>query len=170
MGKLVPGLAAMAMLSAAAPPQDDGARATLAAELLAKLDEKAPASRRERAAAVQALARLGVHPLDGTPAPTPAVAIPFRGRVLGPGYQRGWLPAGGEVLLEQQFMAGQRATIAVAGAPAAPLVLTVAGPGEAPVCRDTPRACRWLPLFTQRYAIVLRNTGPARVRYYLVLD
>lgn len=160
------------LLSAAAIAQDTGAtdRAQLAADLLASTDAQAPPlPARARLTARRALDSLGVHPLDGS-AHQRVAATPFRGRVLGPAWQRGWLPAGGEARLEQQFMGGQRATIAVAGAPAAPLTLTVAEPGVEPVCRDAPRACRWLPLYTQRYAITLRNPGAARVRFYLVLD
>lgn len=173
MRKLIPLLAILTVASGArASGQED--RAAIAAELLATLDRPVPAPRRERVAARKTLDRLGVRPLDArASAPKIDGEQPFRGRVLGPGYQQGWLEAGGETKLEQQFLAGQRATVAVAGMVGkgmAPLVLTVAEPGETPVCRDAVRACRWLPLYTQRYAITLRNTGVARVRYHLVLD
>lgn len=145
-------------------------RATMVADLLASVDpEVKPVVATRRAAAVKTLDRLGAHPLDEAK-PKIADAELYRGRVLGPGYRRGWLEAGAEAKLEQQFMAGQHATIAVAGAPTAPLTLTVAEPGEQPICREATRACRWLPLYTQRYAITLKNTGTARVRYYLVMD
>ena len=172
MRKILTFLAIVTAASGAHASQGDD-RATMAAELLAMLDRAPPV--RTRAAAQKTLDRLGVRPLDAKQSAEVKVAgeQPFRGRVLGPGYQQGWLDAGAETKLEQQFLAGQRATVAVAGTVgkgAAPLVLTVAEPGEAPVCRDAARACRWLPLYTQRYAITLRNTGAARIRYHLVLD
>ena len=152
---------------------DAGGRAAIVADLLASLDREPQDNtplQRDREAALQKLDRLGAHPVDGVDGVERSKGVPYRGRVLGPGYQRGWLDAGAETKLEQQFMAGQRATIAVAGAPTAPLTLTVVEPGERPVCQDAARACRWLPLYTQRYAITVRNAGAARVRYYLVLD
>lgn len=168
----VPTFMAIAMAASSAQAASEADRATMAAELLATLDRAPPA--RARTAAQKTLDRLGVRPLEAKQVDARiAGEPPFRGRVLGPGYQQGWLDAGAEMKLEQQFLAGQRATVAVAGAVGkgnAPLVLTVAEPGETPVCRDAARACRWLPLYTQRYAITLRNTGAARVKYYLVLD
>lgn len=92
-----------------------------------------------------------------------------RGRLLGRGYQLGWIEAGAELKMEQQFLAGQPATVAVTAPGAAPLVLTVAEPGEQPVCRAA-RGCRWRPIYTQRYAITLRNPGATRVRYYLIVE
>jgi len=167
------GAGALPTAAVAGGPAD---RAALAVELLATLDRAPPARAGARTAARKTLDRLGVRPLDIKQAADVKIdgEQPFRGRVLGPGYQQGWLDAGAETKLEQQFLAGQRATVAVAGAVvgkgAVPLVLTVVEPGEAPICRDAARACRWMPLYTQRYAITLRNTGAARVRYYLVLD
>lgn len=170
---------AAALAGGASAQQEMPDRATMVAELLAGLDTPArkPAARRRQAATMRTLDRLGAHSLDETQA-RPAAGQPFRGRVLGPAYQRGWLDAGATMTLQQQFMAGQRASIAAVGtaigvvpgtAPGA-LTLTVTEPGEQPVCHEAPRACRWLPLYTQRYAITLRNPGTARVRYYLVLD
>ena len=164
----------IALMLAVAPPAAEKDRAAVTADLLASLEaaDKRPSHRSvaKRAAALRTLDRLGARPLDKADTLAAADDKPFRGRVLGPAWQRGWLDGGAEMKIEQQFLAGQAASIAVAGAPAAPLTLTVAEPGERPVCRDAARACRWMPLYTQRYAITLRNAGAARVRYYLVLD
>ena len=91
------------------------------------------------------------------------------GRLGGDGWQQGWIEAGGELKLEQQFLAGQPAAVTVLAAPFAPLAVTVGETGEAPICRGASRACRWQPAFTGRYAIVLHNGGGARVRYVLMV-
>lgn len=107
-------------------------------------------------------------PLPGGAIKPGGDADPFGGRLLGRGYQQGWIEAGAELKLEQQFLAGQPATVALATDPDTPLALIVAEPGAGRACRSA-RGCRWLPEYTQRYAITLRNAGGARVRYVLVL-
>lgn len=92
------------------------------------------------------------------------------GRIGGDAYLQGWIEAGAELKLEQQFLAGQPAAVTLRTAAPAPLGVTVAEPGEQPVCRGAPRGCRWRPLFTQRYAITLRNAGGVRVRYLLMVE
>jgi hypothetical protein len=94
----------------------------------------------------------------------------YRGRVLGPAYSRGWIEPGQTAQIDQQFLAGQRATVAVAAAPQGGLALSVTDPDRALVCRTRPRSCNWLPLYTQRYTITLSNRGTSRLRYYLVVD
>ena len=93
---------------------------------------------------------------------------PFGGGLGARGYQRGWIEAGAALTLEQLFLAGQPATVALIGGDDAPLALTVVEPGAGRSCRSA-RGCRWLPEYSQRYAITLRNPGGARVRYVLVV-
>ena len=90
------------------------------------------------------------------------------GRLGGDGWQQGWIEAGAELKVEQQFLAGQPAAVSVLSQAGAPLAVTVAERDEAPVCRRA-RGCRWQPAFTGRYAITLTNAGRARVRYVLVV-
>lgn len=101
-------------------------------------------------------------------APVPKSPDGPPGRLGGDGWQRGWIEAGAELKLEQQFLAGQPAAVTLMAPPAAPLAVTVAEAGAAPVCRGA-RGCRWQPAFTGRYAITLRNGGAARVRYLLLV-
>lgn len=99
----------------------------------------------------------------------PAAADPFPVGVAGRGYLSGWIEAGAELKMEQQFLAGRPAAVAVMTAPGSPLALTVAEAGAAPVCHEATGGCRWLPEYAGRYAIRLRNPGAARVRYVLML-
>ncbi|MES2755285.1 MAG: hypothetical protein V4659_11530 [Pseudomonadota bacterium] len=94
----------------------------------------------------------------------------WRGRALGPAFRRGQLGPGQSVRIEQLFLAGQQATVAVAAAERQTVRLAVSGPGATPVCPSTAADCRWQPVFTQRYAIDLHNPGPRPARYYLVTD
>ena len=95
-------------------------------------------------------------------------ADPFPTGVAGRGYLSGWIDPGVELKLERQFLAGRPAAVAVRTSAGAPLALTVAEAGAAPVCRGS-TGCRWLPEYAGRYAIRLRNGGGARVRYILLL-
>lgn len=133
---------------------------------------------------VQELAALGARPAEGQEDPAAlwtaqadakgAVApIPYRGRALGPAYRRGSLAAGGRVILRQLFLAGQRARISVAPSGAAKLSIRVQGGDGATLCAKPVGAgqvdCVWLPLFTDRYAIVIENDGPAAAGFYLTM-
>lgn len=108
-------------------------------------------------------------PLRWTDAGKLASADPFPAGVTGRGFVSGWIEAGAELKMEQQFLAGRPAAVAVRTAPGAPLALTVAEAGAVPVCREATGGCRWLPEYAGRYAIRLRNPGAARVRYVLML-
>ncbi len=159
-------------------------RALLTADLLAQADRAdAAPSRSARKALKQAVAtldRFGVRADPADPEGQAALANwrarsgsatpPMRGRVLGPAFRRGWLDAGGSLQLEQLFLAGQTASIAVAAAPGEGMRLAVSGPDAAGNCAGESRTCRWTPIFTQRYTITVRNNGAARARYYLVMD
>lgn len=99
--------------------------------------------------------------------------IPLRGRVLGPAYLTGTLAAGAEVDTEQLLMGGQSVSIAAGTAPRKGLRLRVLRGDGKMVCEQTPahaRECRFVPSYTQRYRIVLQNTGTGEARYHIVFD
>lgn len=98
----------------------------------------------------------------------------FRGRALGPAYRHGSLGAGGSVTVRQLFLAGQRAQISIAPARgAANLSMRVRGANGATLCAkpvDGAQAdCAWLPLFTDRFDIVIENSGAVPADFYLVV-
>lgn len=102
-------------------------------------------------------------------------ALGFRGRALGPAYRRGSLLAGGSFTIRQLFLAGQRAQISVAptGAGTAGLSIRVLGADGATLCAKPvggPQAdCAWMPVFTDRYDIVIENGGSAPAAFYLIV-
>lgn len=158
-------------------------RADKAAALLVAADRGAQdgslEGRRLLAASLAALERLGVHAQpdseDGALGDWRRIAgsegaVPDRGRILGPAYRRGWIDPGQQLRVEQLFLSGQTATVALAATPDQPVRLAVTGPNAPVACPDDARNCKWLPLFTQRYAITIANTGTQRARFYLVVD
>lgn len=158
----------------AEPPATD---AQAAAEALALADRSA--ARDDATTLARALARLyalGVRAAEGQDdvvqawqASAGASTPPFRGRALGPAYRRGNLPADGEVRLSQTFLSGQRASIAVSS-PGRPVPgLSVTSASGRSVCESAAH-CRWTPVFTERYEIVLSNPGKRASDYYLVVE
>ena len=101
-----------------------------------------------------------------------APPIPMRGRTLGRGYRSGTITPGSNTVIEQTFLSGQKASIALSAADGKVLGLSVLDGKDQPVCREQSQrtSCSWVPLFTQRHTIRLRNPGPGEVRYYLVID
>ena len=101
--------------------------------------------------------------------------LAFRGRALGPAYRRGLLEAGGSFTMRQLFLAGQRAQISVAptGGGAAGLSIRVLGADGATLCAKPvggPQAdCAWMPVFTDRYDIVIENGGSVPAAFYLIV-
>lgn len=98
---------------------------------------------------------------------------PFRGRLLGPAYKRGELAPGERWSSAQTFVSGKPSTLAVSHNGAGPIRVSVSDQSSRLVCRpDTARrvACRFTPLYTQRYDIELVNEGSERAVYYLVFD
>lgn len=98
----------------------------------------------------------------------------FRGRALGPAYRRGSLGARGSVTVRQLFLAGQRAQISIAPAHgAAHLLMRVQGADGNTLCAKPVGGaqvdCAWLPLFTDRYDIVIENSGTVPADFYLVV-
>ena len=157
-------------------------RAATTAQMLASADVTAGAgnhraSRKALGTVVEALERIGARPLEGEEdlvagwraQAGPATAV-YRGRVLGPAYRRGWLEPGGELKLEQLFMGGQQASVAVAATPNQPLRLSVQGADASAQCGAAASDCRWTPIFTERYTIRVKNGGAVKTRYYIVFD
>lgn len=98
----------------------------------------------------------------------------FRGRALGPAYRRGSLGARGTMTVRQLFLAGQRAEISLAPAGGTTsLSMRVQGTDGNTLCAkavDGAQAdCAWLPLFTDRYDIVIENGGSAPATFYLLV-
>ncbi|MFZ1741719.1 MAG: hypothetical protein WAT93_02635 [Pontixanthobacter sp.] len=97
---------------------------------------------------------------------------PLRGRTLGAGYRSGVLAAGVDTKIEQTFLSGQKATIAVSAVDGSKLGLRITN-GEAHlVCNQLAArpSCKWIPIFTQRHVIVLSNPGRKKVKFYLVIE
>jgi len=158
-------------------------RAELIATMLVDAHRQAEtpsrSNRRALGSALTTLDRLGVHaqPGIGDDAIAEWRALPgvragnrYRGRVLGPAFRRGWLDAGQMVQVEQLFLSGQAASVSVANLPDGPLRLGVSGPDGRANCQEAARNCNWMPSFTQRYTITIRNIGPRATRFYLVMD
>jgi hypothetical protein len=95
-----------------------------------------------------------------------------RDRALGPGYRNMGLPAGTSARFNQTFLAGQRARIAVVPTGRADYAMVVTDDNEAIVCRASPGhdRCDWVPTYTARFKIELRNPGRAQGKYYLVVQ
>lgn len=104
--------------------------------------------------------------------PPGAHAAPLRGRVLGPLYRRGTLAPKGAALSEQAFLAGQPARVALAPARGALALELFGEPGHQRVrCRAASAyACEWLPLYTQRVRLVVRNRSDRAVTYFLIME
>jgi hypothetical protein len=120
---------------------------------------------------------IGGKPLDDTPSDLASwrAAIdqppPMRGRSLGPGYRSGQLSAGRSEQLEQVFLSGKRASVALSAPSGARLKLEIVDRSQEAVCGKEGNSshCQWVPLFTDRYQIRIINPGEKAVRYFLVV-
>ena len=128
--------------------------------------------------ALRRLDALGGRPLEGD---SPELARwrqavaqnpPMRGRPLGPGFRTGQLSPGSSELLEQVFLSGKRASVALTAPNNARLTLDIQDRREAEVCgrEGNPSHCQWVPVFTDRYRIRIANPGRAAVKYFLVVE
>jgi|GEM_PF-431554 len=103
------------------------------------------------------------------PSTTPPV---YRGRALGPSYKKGIVSAGSRVSIDQIFLAGRKASVALVPASPKPMSIEISdGQGKNICARRTsskPANCEWLPLFTERYKINIRTSESRPVTYYLV--
>ena len=101
-------------------------------------------------------------------APTPS----YRERALGPGYRSLSLRSGGVWRFEQTFLGGQRARVAIVPTRAGSFTMQVTGDDEEMVCAASPthRLCDWVPGYTTRFTIELRNPGPTPGDYFIVME
>ncbi|APG61557.1 hypothetical protein LPB140_00380 [Sphingorhabdus lutea] len=98
---------------------------------------------------------------------------PVRGRALGIGYRSGWIGPGENVKIEQIFLAGERANIALSASVKGALQFTVLDRDQKQVCKISNKgqnSCSWLPIYTQRYGINIGNKASRKSRYYLVVE
>ena len=165
-----------AAAGAVVAPASDAERLAVA---LADADMAYAGRDRERLAdALRRVDALGGKPMDGE---SPDLAQwrqavaqnpPMRGRPLGPGFRSGRLSPGSSELLEQVFLSGKRASVALTAPNNARLTLEVQDRREAEVCgrEGNPSHCQWVPLFTDRSRIRIANPGPAAVKYFLVVE
>lgn len=180
-------LAAAPALSAPVAPGDAArlpmARDERVAEALVTAQQAVISSDRVALAdALRIVERSGARPLQGwsgaDPVPAWRTLVPnaegavLRGSPLGPGYRTGQVGAGKIDSFQQVFLSGRKASIALSTAGGEPLSLRVIDAERRPVClADAPRrACRWVPVFTQRYMIEVRNGGQSQANYFLVVD
>lgn len=180
-----PGTTAQPVAAAPVSPVEQ-----IAGALAAAADAAGSGDRTGLASALGVLERSGARQLDdpGRPADgalpdDPVVAWrasvrdlagpPFRGSPLGPGYRSGRLGGGGRETFNQLFLSGTGTTIALSAPTGDRVGLRVLDRQARAVCDgDTARgqACRWVPLFTERYTIVVTNLGPGDARYFLVIQ
>lgn len=98
---------------------------------------------------------------------------PRRGRGLGPGYRVGTLDPGEVIRIEQIFLGGESAEIAVQTLERGVLRLEIAGDDGRTTCApptSTRSRCKWIPVFTQRFAIRLTNMARSPTPYYLAIN
>ncbi|MEM7702656.1 MAG: hypothetical protein AAF251_12015 [Pseudomonadota bacterium] len=130
---------------------------------------------------VTALTASRIKPLDESQTDTLAMwqaasgakLPPFRGRLLGPAYVRGELAPGEVWRSAQTFKSGEASTLSVAHKGLGPVRMKVSDAKAREVCTQRPLkslACRFTPMFTQRYEIELTNEGDGNAVYFLVFD
>ena len=124
--------------------------------------------------AAAVLAATGAQPLDGTRDLQTAWArrgdAVYRNRALGPAYRLIELGGGEEAHFEQTFLAGQRAHVAISEPGGHRFALSIQDETGQPQCATTGRDCSWMPLWTARFRIVVRNRSGQRGRTFLVLQ
>lgn len=111
--------------------------------------------------------------IDLAVAQDPNISVPvYRGRALGPAYRKGTVSAGSDVTMQQIFLAGKKASVALV--PVSKNILSISvenGAGERLCYRtvfEKPDSCEWLPLFTDRFLIRVITKVRKPVRYYLI--
>ncbi|GAA5060484.1 hypothetical protein GCM10023208_28920 [Erythrobacter westpacificensis] len=101
-------------------------------------------------------------------------AVPFRGRVLGPAYRSGSLAPGEASETSQLFLAGEQAEVVAIPVESTALQLEIVEDEGQRNCTPPPTAarsvCRWIPIFTSRYRIRVRNIGERPSAFYLVTN
>ncbi len=136
-------------------------------------DSRSAAVRRH---AAETLAALGARPTAGTPdlaklwgAGTPPA---YRDRALGPAYRIIAVVPGGSARFDQVFLAGQRARVAVVAHGTAPARVAVTDDDGLPQCgaSDAVGRCDWVPLWTTRFRIELKNPDSQAASYTVVVQ
>lgn len=180
----IPAMFAAAVLAAVpALAQDDApdVNERVALALSSAQSAQGRADNEGLARALGVIERAGARPLDGWQGEDPVPAwralvpneqAPLRGSPLGPGYRTGKAQPGTSDSFEQVFLSGKKASIALSTPGDTPVTLQVLDAERRPVCStaDARRACRWIPLFTQRYVIEVRNAGSRAAEYFLVVE
>lgn len=105
----------------------------------------------------------------------PELAAPvYRGRILGPAYKSGTVLGSSSLVVEQLFLAGKKATVALVPSQQSKLTIHVSNSEGAPVCVKPgvkkKASCQWLPIFTDRFEIRIQNNSQSNVKYHLVLN
>ncbi|WP_421850250.1 hypothetical protein [Novosphingobium sp.] len=125
-------------------------------------------------AAAAVLAATGAQPLEGTRDLQTVWSrrgdAVYRNRALGPAYRLIELGGGEEAHFEQTFLAGQRAHVAISEPGGDHFALTIEDETGQSQCTTTGRDCSWMPLWTARFRIVVRNRSGQRGRTFLVLQ
>lgn len=95
-----------------------------------------------------------------------------RGRILGPGFMVGELGPKEERALEQTFLSGRGAAISLSSLGGRSLEISVRNSSDQSLCSEVAErvTCRWVPLYTHRHTITLRNPNAKKTRYQLVID
>ena len=165
----LPVVAALGLMLVAAVSADDFGRVVDALTSGAAARGKA-----ERVRAGRVLLAVGARALDGDDLATGWAGnrtLPYRDRALGPAYRTVVVKSGGTAHFEQTFLGGQRAQIAIVAIDRAPFTLAVKDDEGALSCAAPPGGrCAWMPLWTTRYGIDVRNPGRATGRYYMVVQ
>lgn len=162
-------------------PVAQATNAMVLADALASADAAATSGKdADLAKPLAIIAALSARPLDAATqaelaawqARSPETSPPLRGRTLGPGYRHGTLGAGGDLRIEQTFLSGQKASIALSSSTGSRLRLQVIDGTAQPVCQHVAErpSCEWTPLYTQRHVIHLANPGKQTARFYLVIE
>ncbi len=125
--------------------------------------------------AARSLQAAGTTPVDGSEdlaqrwhAGSAAVA-PYRDRALGPAYRTVSVPPGGTARFEQIFLAGRQARVAVVAVRRSSFDLSVSNDDDTTVCSGIAAGgWDWVPLWTTRFSLKLKNARPSAETYYLV--
>ena len=138
-----------------------------------------PLDRRRLTRLLAVLDGLGAHSVSPVDDPViewrlaTADPVPYRGRLLGPGYRKSRIEAGQSEALEQIFVAGQTADVAVSAPGGTPIAMKIEESNGATVCvRDpAPRSrCSWMPLASARYRVSVSNPSGRAADYFLVTN
>ena len=175
-GCQAPGEVAMQDASRVPQPVMDDATQTVAT-LARAANARESGDERQLRNALLALAELGARPddqpseqlVDGWRSTLSDNLPPLRGRTLGPAFRSGELPAGGAINLQQTFLAGQSAIIALQTRGGGQVTVKAIDGSERTVCATSGGTvrCRWTPPYTQRHQIRIANPRNGRVRYFI---